>query len=261
MNFSGLPRLLWRRWYVTLSGLALTIVLCALAGSAVPPKYQAQGNVLLLPAAKSVGVGGNPYLALGGLTQASDVLAKALSDSTAADAVDRSGVGGKYTAITDPTSSAPMLLITATNTTPRGALDTLRELVALTAPTMQRIQSAIAVPADYQITTKVVSTDSKATVIHKNQIRAIVAAAAIGVLLTVLGVALATTLAERLARRRFRTVNKTNQTAGGRSTLDSDLLHKISVDSARAEQLTTSSKALLAGVAARLQRTSQQDDG
>lgn len=195
--------MLLRRWYLTLTGIALTIGLCVVASAHFPPTYQAKGEVLLLPAAKSVGPGGNPYLELGGLEQATDVLARALMDTTTADALQRQGATGTYTAEQDPTTGSPMVLITAKDKTPSGALRMLNRVIAFTGPTMRKVQVAIAVPHEYLITTKVLTVDSKASPVRKSQIRGLVAAVAIGMLLTVLGVAGFNRLADRRLLRRI----------------------------------------------------------
>src|SRR5882757_7286153 len=130
MNFSGLPRLLLRHWYLTIAGVILTLGLCALAASYVPAKHQAKADVLLLPAAKSVGTGGNPYLELGGLDQAADVLAKAMSDSSTADSLAGAGFTGTYTVERDPTTSSPMVLVTGTDKSAASAMTMMREVVA-----------------------------------------------------------------------------------------------------------------------------------
>ena len=69
---SGTVALLLRRWYLTLTGLVLTIAFGAIAIFMVAPTYQAKAS--LLPASpKSPATGSNPYLALGGLQGATDV--------------------------------------------------------------------------------------------------------------------------------------------------------------------------------------------
>jgi len=176
MNFSGLPRLLLRHWYLTITGAVLTVALCALAASYVPAKHQAKADVLLLPAAKSVGVGGNPYLELGGLDQAADVLAKSLSDSSTTDALARAGISGTYAVVRDPTTSSPMLLVTGVDKSAAGAIRKMQQVVARIEPTMQKIQADISVAAAYQIKTKLVTEDTQALRIRKNQVRAVLGA-------------------------------------------------------------------------------------
>ncbi len=43
-----------RRWYLTLAGILVTVALCLAAMQLVPPKYQANGSLVLLPPAGAV---------------------------------------------------------------------------------------------------------------------------------------------------------------------------------------------------------------
>jgi hypothetical protein len=199
---SGLPRQAVRRWYVTLFGLLVTAGLCLVAGKAVPATYQAKADVLVMAASKSVGPGGNPYLDLSGLQQAAEVLGRAMSDTTAADRVQRAGGSTSYSVLLDPRSSAPLLLITGSGRTPAIALQTLHQVIDLAGPTMTALQRAINVPTVYQITTKLITADQKASPVRKSQIRAVIAAGAVGVLLTLAAVAMASAFFERRTARK-----------------------------------------------------------
>jgi hypothetical protein len=201
MASDALPRLAFRHWYITLAGLVVTVLLCGLAYKAIPVTYQAKADVLVLPAQKSVGTGGNPYLELGGIQQAAEVLVSALGDSAANEAVQAQGGSTSYSVGIDPRTSAPLLLITGNGRTPAIALKTVQAVISVADPTLVRLQQAINVPAGYLITTKVVTVDNTASVIRKSQIRGIIAAGAAGIVLTGLMIAL---LSRRIERRRAR---------------------------------------------------------
>ena len=127
-----------QRWYFTLIGLLITLTLCGLAALAVPVKYQAKAQILVLPPHTSVGTGGNPYLALGGLQAASDVLARAMSDGKTFQLLRSEGITGTYTVARDLTTSGPILLVAADDSTPEGALSTLNGILAQAAPRLSR---------------------------------------------------------------------------------------------------------------------------
>jgi hypothetical protein len=220
MATDALPRLAFRHWYITLAGLVVTVLLCGVAYKAFPVTYQAKADVLVLPAQKSVGTGGNPYLELGGIQQAAEVLVSAMSDSTATDAVQAKGGLGGYSVAIDPRTSAPLLLITGNGKSPASALTTLQAVISIADPTLLRLQQAINVPSGYLITTKVVTVDGTATAVRKSQIRGIIAAGAAGIALTLLMVALLSRLIERRRARRLAARSKAVPTPPARPVAD-----------------------------------------
>lgn len=62
----SLPRVMARRWYVTLPGLAFTVGLCAIAAAIDPASYQATARIVLVPPAHLNQIGPNPYAARSG---------------------------------------------------------------------------------------------------------------------------------------------------------------------------------------------------
>lgn len=224
MTSYGLPKLLLSRWYFTAIGVMMTILLCLAAALYVPATYKSNADVLLLPAAKSVGAGGNPYLDLGGMEQAADVLVKALSDGSVDDALKREHITGTYVVIRDPATTGPMLLITTQGKTASVALATMNRLIELAAPTMQRVQASIAVPAQYRITTSVVTVDKNATVVRKGQIRAVVAVGALSLILSLLALAGISRVIDRRQRIKSQHATRvTNHTTAATQTESPDV--------------------------------------
>jgi hypothetical protein len=201
-TFSGLPGILLRRWYLTLVGLLVTVGLCFLATVLVPPTYSAKSNILLVPPPSASQNGNNPYLSLSGLTLAADVVQRAMSGTEAAQTLQARGVTGKYSTVRDLTTSGPVLLVTATGNTPAIALDSLNKVVALVAPTARSVQQAISVPSSAQFQTYVITKDDRTSTVRKTEIRALVVAAAAGIFLTLIAVAVLDSLLVRGSRRR-----------------------------------------------------------
>jgi capsular polysaccharide biosynthesis protein len=200
-SFSDLPRILLQRWYFTLVGLLSTVLLCGLAVSAVPVKYQARAQILVLPPRTSVGTGGNPYLALGGLQAAADVLARAMSDGQTYQQLRSQGVTGTYTVARDLTTSGPILLVVADDSTAAGALATMNGILSQAAPRLSLLQDDLSVPQNTRLTSNVFTQDSAASTQRKSQIRAVLVAFAAGVFITIMLVSAADSV---LARRRRR---------------------------------------------------------
>jgi hypothetical protein len=166
------------------------------AASAVPATYQATASILLLPPTDSTAT--NPYLGLGGLTGATDVLARNLSDSATVNKLNARGLAGSYTVVTDQTTSAPILLVTAKSKSPSASLAMLRAVDKLVGPTLAQLQQNISVPLKDRISTSSIYADTTPSAIRKSQTRAVLAATAVGLFLAVLLAA----LAERLFGRR-----------------------------------------------------------
>ncbi|HET6209818.1 MAG TPA: hypothetical protein VFD94_05525 [Jatrophihabitans sp.] len=200
-SFSDLPRIMLQRWYFTLIGLLITLLLCGMAAIAVPVKYQAKAQILLLPPKTSVGTGGNPYLALGGLQAASDVLARAMSDGKTFQLLRSQGVTGTYTVARDLTTSGPILLVVADDSSPAGALNTLSGILAQAAPRLSQLQDDLNVPANTRLTSNVFTQDSVAGIQRKSQIRAVLVGFAGGVFLTIMLVSAADSVLSRRRRR------------------------------------------------------------
>lgn len=202
-SFSDLPRIMRQRWYFTLVGLLVTALLCGLAAIAVPVKYQARAQILVLPPHTSVGTGGNPYLALGGLQAASDVLARAMSDGKTFQLLRSQGVTGTYTVARDLTTSGPILLVVAEDSTPAGALNTLSGILSQAAPRLTQLQDDLSVPENTRLTSNVFTQDSVAGIQRKSQLRAILVAFAAGIFVTIMLVSAADSVLSRRRRRRL----------------------------------------------------------
>jgi hypothetical protein len=203
VSIAGLPRVLVRRWYATVAGLLILAALVGAAMTLVPAKYEASADVVILPPPTKGPNGSlNPYLELGGLDGVTDVLAKSMQDPNTVDALQRSGVTGTFSVGPDATSSGALILVSVTAKTAQAAITSRNVVVAALAPTLLKLQTVIEVPTAYRVTIRTVRADDTASVVRKSQIRATIAAAAIGLLITV-GLALCSdALANRRRRRR-----------------------------------------------------------
>lgn len=189
-----------RRWPVTILGILLTGALCFVAYVAVPVRYQATANVLLVP--PKSGPGDNPLLDLTGMDNVADVLARAATDTKATEQVARAGLIGSFGVARDITTGGPVLLITTTSPTAQQALDLRAQVIGVLDPTLASLQTSMDVSISSRITTNVLNASNTATVVAKSQTRALIAAGAVGLLLTLQLVALVERLSLRRARRR-----------------------------------------------------------
>jgi hypothetical protein len=183
-----------------LTGLLLTVALCAAAAVKVPIQYQAKSVTLLLPAPTQTAT--NPYTNLSSLAGLTDVLSPLLTAPEVTLRAKQRGNLGTYTVTKDVSSSGPIVLIAATSNTPALAKKLATYVTNLIPGTLRSLQSSLpdSVPASAYITSKVINPVDKTTPVTKNRTRALVVAAAVGLLLT----ALMVVGVERWAGRRRR---------------------------------------------------------
>jgi hypothetical protein len=202
VKFNGVVGMAMRRWYLVLIGMLVTLPLSYLAAQHVAPSYTMKASVVLLAPEKTVGAGGNPYLAMGGLDAAVDVVAAGLSS----DAVqERLALTGATSGIVerDGATSAPILLVTVEGPTKEAAQAGVASLVAEVPDTLSSIQRAAGVDATQQIHSEVIASSKKAVVSYKPQLRAALMVLIAGTAATFLLTAVTDSLLRRRRRRRY----------------------------------------------------------
>lgn len=219
MNLRKLLARLGRRWYVVVAGLALTAGLCVLALRLVPTEYSATSSVLLLPPANTVGTGGNPYLSLGGLEGAVDVLSRAMTGEQTVDELTPPPTEVTYTFERDQTTSGPIILVQVKDSTAEGALDTLDRILRKAPVTLKALQVDVGAPEESMITFGVIATDVEATADHKALVRALIVVFAGGIGLTLLSAIVVDNWANRhgrISRKRQEELDSKDGRAGPR---------------------------------------------
>lgn len=188
MYFSEASRLLLRRWLIVVVGLALTIGAAFAVVSVIDTRYQASGQVLLLPPSKQVATGDpvNPYLNLpSALTFTASLVASAMTNPDAARALVLDGFVGEFSVSVLP-GSGPLIVISVEDTDPSAAIKTRDELVTQITSEVEEIQIREDVPTDQMIVARPFSTSSQAEVLAGARIRALAVVSAVGVVVTVL---------------------------------------------------------------------------
>lgn len=193
---------LGRRWYFLVLGLIMTLVLCFQVQQNTPEKFKAQASLVLMPSAHSVGADGNPYLNLGGMGEALDILTRRLSAEDIRHKIAEDFSNATYTAETDRGTSGAILLVTATAPNPEESLGTMRAVMDQAPLLLENMQGALNVPEESRISTMTLLVDTRATPESKARTQILLVAAAGGVGLTlVLTVLLDSLLKSRKARR------------------------------------------------------------
>ena len=173
MNLNTLLHSVRRRWYIVLSGIIVAGALCGMAYTTISPTYQRTASVLLIPGATSIPEGGNPYLYLGGLSQASDVLVRALSADAVLTPILGSDPTVGVTIARDTTTSGPILVISASGTDEAQVAAVFDELLPIVPTTLDDLQSSAGVADAAKVTTLPLTVDAESTVSQKSRYQAI----------------------------------------------------------------------------------------
>ncbi|MFS2280447.1 hypothetical protein V2S04_06430 [Microbacterium sp. OR21] len=204
MNIADMMGALRRRWYVLVAGLLIAVAAAYGAWTVVKVDYTRTATQLMLPGPGTIPEDANPFLYVGGLSQAADVLTRKMGSPDVLADVTETYPDAEITVTRDPLSSGPVLLITAVSESDADAGRAVDELVTLTDTTLREIQSTEGIPDDERITLVTLTQDEKGVVGMKNRMVA-AGGAAVGVgVLTLLLVALIDGLARSRSRRRGR---------------------------------------------------------
>jgi hypothetical protein len=183
---------------IAVFGVALTALLIFGALAMVPPRYEASASVLLLPGENSVPESENPFLFLGGVAQARDVLVKIADSETIRADLRGDYPGVDYEVQPDLTTGAPLILLT-TSGSDSDAVLALRDAVLEVLPReLEGFQNAAGSPSGSRISSMLLISDERPQRVIKSQIRAGVVAGVAGVGMMFAALA----AAEALTRRR-----------------------------------------------------------
>lgn len=204
MNLADTLRGLWRRWYIVVPGLILTIALGISAWQVINPDYERVGAQVLLPGLTSIPEAGNPYLYLGGLSQASDVLITAMSSERELDSLVEGHPGAEIVIRRDPLTSGPQILTTVTAHSDAEAGEILSATVERTTQVLRSLQDVDGITAGNRIGIKSISIDKQSTLVQKTRVLAVVGATLGMLLITLLLAGLVEGLSSRKRRSRKR---------------------------------------------------------
>lgn len=181
--FDGL-RVLSRRWYLTLPGVILAAALAAGAWITVSPSYARTASVLLLPNEASLPDNGNPYLYVSGLSQAADVLVRAVNSQQNLDQINDQYPGAKVTVARDPSTVTPVVTISVETGDSGQAGALLDDVLDRTSTALATLQDQEAIPKESRISMQTLTSDAKSTASNKQRM-ALAGGAGIGGLVLV----------------------------------------------------------------------------
>ncbi|MBU4335300.1 MAG: hypothetical protein KJ548_01900 [Actinobacteria bacterium] len=179
-----------RRAWATAMCLLATAAMAFYVQSTVPALYQVQASLVLIPPSLAEDPGSNPFLSIGGLNPAADVLVRALNYSSFRETVAPSGGTRTFDVSRDTDASGPLLVVNASDVTAAGANEVLDQVVAQAPISMAQLQDDIGVTDIAMIDVLEIARESQPTIDTKSQQRALLMVVAAGLVVTVLGVGL-----------------------------------------------------------------------
>ena len=198
-----------RRWYLVVAVLALAVGGTFYVVDKVGPTYEAEGSVLVFPPVATVQretelqAQGNPYLVLNGVSQARDIVIRALTSKSTLDALANEFPDSTFEATPDFTNSAPIILITAEAGTSAEATAVLAAVMDRVPAILVDLQSGLDLPSQAEITSRPLVADADPDPVYSSQIRAglVAGVVALGLGLLLVGL-LDGLLAGRTAKKR-----------------------------------------------------------
>lgn len=177
-------RSLRQRWYLVLALAVLAGAATFLVAQRVGPAYEATGTVLVFPPTKSQGPSGelstdNPYLSLGGVSQARDVLVRSLTSKSVSDEFGKEYPDTSFEVVPDYTNNAPIIVFTVEAAAPEDAVSALRALMDRVPTELSQLQSELDLSSSERVTSLALTRDERPSVTHKVQIRAAILVAAV----------------------------------------------------------------------------------
>jgi len=209
VNLADTLRGLWRRWYIVFPGLIVTIAVAISTWHYIEPDYERVGTQLLLPGLASIPEAGNPYLYLGGLSQAADVVVTAMSSERELDALAGDYPGAEIVITRDPLTSGPQILTTVTAKSNAEAGKILVDTMSRTTEVLGELQNVSGITARNRIGIETITVDNQSTLVQKTRL--------LGVGGTTLGTLLITLLTAGLVEG-LSTRKRRNDTAFGHSS-------------------------------------------
>jgi hypothetical protein len=160
-----------RRWKILVVLLAISAGLCWVAASQVKPTYEARATLVLVPPESVENPETNRYLDLGSLTDSVDVLARSMGSAETVDALERQAPGAEYEVMADETTSAPILLVTATAPDEQASSSMQAAVMDRVEVNLAKLQKSIGIEQPYQITLMTLSKDPEPKASQSGRVR------------------------------------------------------------------------------------------
>jgi hypothetical protein len=202
MNFMNFLASIRRRWYIGVAGLLITAVACLFVYQTVKPTYERSASELLLPGSSSIPKDSNPYLFLGDVSQATDILVRALTADDVQSPALNGREGASVAVSRDVSTSGPIVVITVTAKTDADTKAVLHKMLDQLETTLATLQTDAGAKGQALITSTQLTFDENSTLVQKTRYTYTGGVAAGGLVVTLLTIALVDGLILGRTRRR-----------------------------------------------------------
>lgn len=180
MVLSDFTGALIRRWYVVLVGLLGTVALMFAATSLSAPVYKARGLVVLMPSQDSVGLGGNPFLGLGGLELPARVVVAYFSSASVQQQVAEVSPQATATVSMEESTKGPVIAIDVAAPSSNEAIGVLGFINKSIPAALDRIQQQVGAPKNTDVRAVPLVMDQRALPDTKAALRLTILAGGLG---------------------------------------------------------------------------------
>jgi hypothetical protein len=183
MDVSGALHTLRKHWILTSVLVLLTLVAAIEAWAKIPGPYQSSSQVVFLASQQASKPNGrNPYMSFDDtLGTTADIVRREVLDPRVVAALADRGFTDTYDVEDDPLGIGPVLDVTATGRTQAGVMATQAAVTADVQTSLQQLQSDV-LPQN-QITSMVVTSTPKPTLLVSKKARPVVAVLVLGFIL------------------------------------------------------------------------------
>lgn len=164
-----------RRWYFLAIAIAITVGACLYASKSIPPTFQTEASVVLIPPASEEYPNANRFLELSGLSQAVDVLSRALNADETHELVHQTAPAGKFEVVKDGATSAPVLIITVQAASAAETVALVDAVLQQVPVSLSALQSALSIDPGAEISSMPLARDGEPQLSQKSRLRAIAA--------------------------------------------------------------------------------------
>jgi hypothetical protein len=201
VKFADTLRGLLRRWYIVLPGILVTAAISIGAWLVIPPGYSRSATQLLIPGELSMPEGANPYLFLGGLAPAADVLVRAIGSENVLNEMEKDHPGVEIKILRDTTTAGPIIVIAVTARSDADAENVLELLTERTAMVLDEFQDVERIPTKNRMTVIPVTVDKQSVLEQRSRILITAGSGGLGIVLTLLIAGLVDGMVQQRDRR------------------------------------------------------------
>jgi hypothetical protein len=186
VNPVNMGRAIRRWWLVALLGLVLSVGGSGLAYTLIGAEYQRSASQVLVPGDNAIPEGGNPFIYLGGLEQAADVLVRAAAAESVVGPITKEHPGTTIEVRRDFSTSGPMIVLTVTGRDERAVAGALTSAIDSVSTTLDDLQASAGVEEARRIGLLPLTADVSSTVLQQDRVRLAAVIAVAGIAATVL---------------------------------------------------------------------------